>query len=172
MISDRVVVMAAGRIVQSARPLELYDNPASPYVAQLIGAANLVHGHVARYAGSELEIDVGGARLRGRPAAAAPALAVGAPAVACIRPERISLGAGVEAGDTPIASAPTISVRVRERCFLGDILRLETEIDGAGQRIIVDVHRSGDGIDIPAVGDQLTLGIRPADVIVFAAGPP
>ncbi len=50
VLSDRVIVMHAGLIVQQGTPQSLYDRPASPYVADFIGSANLLRGRVARVA--------------------------------------------------------------------------------------------------------------------------
>ena len=44
VLGDEVAVMQAGRIVQQARPAELYARPASPWVATFVGDANLVAG--------------------------------------------------------------------------------------------------------------------------------
>jgi iron(III) transport system ATP-binding protein len=44
VLGDEVAVMQAGRIVQQARPAELYAHPASPWVASFVGDANLVTG--------------------------------------------------------------------------------------------------------------------------------
>ena len=45
-MADRMVVMNAGRIEQIGRPLDVYDHPATLYVAQFIGspAINVIHG--------------------------------------------------------------------------------------------------------------------------------
>ena len=44
VLGDEVAVMQAGRIVQQARPADLYARPASPWVATFVGDANLVAG--------------------------------------------------------------------------------------------------------------------------------
>jgi ABC-type Fe3+/spermidine/putrescine transport system ATPase subunit len=41
-LSDRIAVMRAGVIEQVGTPLEIYDNPASAYVADFIGQSNLL----------------------------------------------------------------------------------------------------------------------------------
>ncbi|MBL0712638.1 MAG: hypothetical protein JJV98_02950 [Desulfosarcina sp.] len=46
-MADRVAVMEAGRLVQIATPLELYDRPATRSVADFVGQANLWDGVVA-----------------------------------------------------------------------------------------------------------------------------
>ena len=43
-ISDRIVVMREGNIEQSGKPLDIYDKPHSRFVADFIGAANIIAG--------------------------------------------------------------------------------------------------------------------------------
>jgi ABC-type Fe3+/spermidine/putrescine transport system ATPase subunit len=47
-ISDRVIVMHAGVIEQIGTPNEIYDTPRSAFVADFVGAANVIHGHLRR----------------------------------------------------------------------------------------------------------------------------
>jgi putative spermidine/putrescine transport system ATP-binding protein len=65
-MSDRIGVFSRGRLEQVASPAELYDRPATRFVAEFVGTANLLHGQDAW-------------RLSGHPAA-------------MIRPERVRLG--------------------------------------------------------------------------------
>ncbi|GGA96314.1 polyamine-transporting ATPase [Allosediminivita pacifica] len=59
-MSDRIVVMSAGRIEQTGSPEEVYNNPASEFVAQFLGASNMLE---ARCTGT----DAGGATLEAEP---------------------------------------------------------------------------------------------------------
>ncbi len=43
-MSDRIMVMQRGHIEQLGSPFDLYDDPASPFVADFIGQANLIPG--------------------------------------------------------------------------------------------------------------------------------
>ena len=45
-MSDRIAVMNAGRVEQLGTPEELYERPATPFVADFIGTTNLLHGTV------------------------------------------------------------------------------------------------------------------------------
>src|SRR5262249_30429236 len=45
-LSDRVVVMNAGKIEQIGAPVEIYDKPATPFVASFVGSANVLSGRV------------------------------------------------------------------------------------------------------------------------------
>ncbi|MEO8714170.1 MAG: ABC transporter ATP-binding protein [Acetobacteraceae bacterium] len=47
-LSDRVVLMSAGRVVQIARPLDAYEHPADPFVANFLGRANTLDGRLVR----------------------------------------------------------------------------------------------------------------------------
>jgi iron(III) transport system ATP-binding protein len=53
-VSDHIIVMEAGRIAQQGTPHELYEQPASRFLADFIGDANLIDG--------ELAIEAGGAK--------------------------------------------------------------------------------------------------------------
>ncbi len=95
-VSDRIVVMKMGQIAQIGTPAELYERPASAFVADFIGDANLIEGQVA-----------GGVF-----SAAHLALPVGAPDgrfTATIRPERIRLAPG---GAARVVSASYLGSRM------------------------------------------------------------
>jgi iron(III) transport system ATP-binding protein len=63
-ISDRIVVMHQGAIVQEGTAEALYHQPASAFVAQFIGRTNLLAGNVVSVSANSLEIDVAGHRHR------------------------------------------------------------------------------------------------------------
>src|ERR1051325_6010372 len=52
-ISDKVIVMDAGRILQYASPDEIYNHPAHPFVAAFIGHATLLDGEIVKTNGSD-----------------------------------------------------------------------------------------------------------------------
>jgi sulfate transport system ATP-binding protein len=45
-VSDHVVVMHEGRVAQTGSTDDVYDRPASPFVASFVGGANLLRGHM------------------------------------------------------------------------------------------------------------------------------
>ena len=73
-VSDRVIVMDGGRIAQQGTPHELYEAPASRFLADFIGDANLVDGRVisagsgARFEAGAVAVPVGVGGLRAGPA--------------------------------------------------------------------------------------------------------
>ena len=104
-ISDRVVVMEAGRVTQVDRPHRLYEHPQTRFISSFVGKANLLEGRVSA-AGSPATVEVGSVALQ----VEAPGLAAGDAVVLSLRPEKIRL---VPQGQGRLAG------RVAERFFLG-----------------------------------------------------
>ncbi|MCF3640297.1 ABC transporter ATP-binding protein [Rhizobium sp. TRM95111] len=163
-LSDRIVVMKQGKIVQVGAPTELYDDPSTPYVADFIGASNLVS---ARYEGRDgafdlLRLDDGTLlrRVGGNPSAASSLQGV---VTAGIRPERIRLDV--------FAGANTMEARIVETLFHGDRVRLELALAGDAGRIFADIPRTaGTGRQLEP-GGTIGLHVDPADVMLFAPEP-
>ena len=64
-MSDQIIVMAQGRVEQVGPPEEVYNTPASEFVARFLGAANILEARVTDRQGDELALDVPGfARVR------------------------------------------------------------------------------------------------------------
>ena len=47
-MSDRIAVMDQGRVLQIGTPVEIYEQPASRFIAEFIGESNLLNGTVRR----------------------------------------------------------------------------------------------------------------------------
>lgn len=66
-MSDRIMVMHGGKIEQIGTPMQLYEDPATPFVADFIGQANLIEGRLeAVQADGYGIISVSGQKLRAR----------------------------------------------------------------------------------------------------------
>ena len=90
-LSDVVAVMNRGRIEQTGSPIDVYERPASLFVADFMGAANLIGGHVAAgSANGVCAVTTPHGTLRGRSDAGA---APGSPVVLMVRAERIEITA-------------------------------------------------------------------------------
>jgi spermidine/putrescine transport system ATP-binding protein len=88
-MSDRLAVMNAGRIAQIGTPREVYEEPTDSYVADFLGAANLVEiSVVERTVGGSSTVKLGESVLT--TSGAVPAEA-GATAQAVVRPERVRI---------------------------------------------------------------------------------
>jgi spermidine/putrescine transport system ATP-binding protein len=134
-MSDRIAVMNDGRIVQFAEGQEIYRNPASRYVADFIGEANLI----------DCQCDAGGQVRLGATLLPAQAASASGPVTLMVRPEDIRIGVGG-------AEAVTVTVTLRENVFLGKSWRLAVVLE-TGQEIMV--HPGAD-----AVAERLAVGER------------
>jgi len=145
VLGDRIVVMSKGAIAQIGRPRDIYFAPASRFVAEFIGAANIVEGD---YAGGRLKL-AGGTLPLANGAAAGPVSAM-------IRPESIRIIAAEGAG---------LSGRVDSVSFVGDRQRLMVS-GAAATAILVDVPNS---LTVNA-GDRVGLAVEPGAIRVLASG--
>src|SRR5215471_16016348 len=87
-MADRIAVLNHGAVEQFANPVEIYDRPATLFVNQFVGTANLLPGTVESVDGSECRVGfTGGESIVCR----ANGFRVGARVVLSIRPERLKL---------------------------------------------------------------------------------
>ena len=111
VMSDRVAVMRAGRIVQAGGAQDLYARPADTFVARFLGESNLLPGRVESIRDGRAVLRVEGFRqpVEG---SAAPGLATGGAGAALIRPEHVKVSPGGH------------KARIVERVFLGEIIAI------------------------------------------------
>ncbi len=113
-MSNRIAVMNAGQIQQIGRPREIYDKPASRFVAGFIGKTNFMDGTVERKEPDGVyTVSTADGRLRTTSRADLP---VGTTVVASIRPEHIGLERAAGATSDPNSWAGTVETRA----FLGE----------------------------------------------------
>jgi putative spermidine/putrescine transport system ATP-binding protein len=145
-LSDRIVVMSKGRIEQTGTPQDVYERPASAFVAQFLGKTNEFAAVVDR-TGSPPRL------VAGSWSAPAPAGITGAVAIS-IRPERIGFGATGLCG------------RIASRIFQGNqwLFQCETE---CGPAVVI---RQNDGQAQPAQGEDVHLVWRADAMSVRAIG--
>jgi putative spermidine/putrescine transport system ATP-binding protein len=108
-MSDRIAVFNKGRIEQIGTPEELYDRPATRFVASFIGDTNFIEGRVLGVAGGICEIETAAGRVA---ASARTPLSAGAAVSVAVRPERVFL-APVEAAGVGLEGV------IVEQVFLG-----------------------------------------------------
>ncbi|HEY0700759.1 MAG TPA: ATP-binding cassette domain-containing protein, partial [Micromonospora sp.] len=90
-MADTVAVMNAGRIEQLGSPAELYDFPATAFVANFLGQSNLLAGEAAGRSGHDVLVTAHGARFSGP---AGRARADHGPVFLGVRPEKLHLVGG------------------------------------------------------------------------------
>ena len=146
-IADRIVVMNRGNIEQIGSPREIYEQPASHFVADFVGRLNVIRRPV---------VD-GNVSLLGRQL---PVCAETPHAICAIRPERIRMGP---------AAGSAIAGEVEHAVYIGATVRYRVkypEADGSWNQLNVEVS----GPDATyRVGDQVALDVRNGDVHVFPA---
>ncbi len=124
-MSDRIMVMNRGHIEQIGTPMELYEDPATPFVADFIGQANLIAGKLESADGKYGVIRVGGRTLRARLGQHATP-AAGEAALLVVRPENLRLSTE---GD-----ANAFRVKIVNRLFEGDKIDYQVVIPGSDQK--------------------------------------
>jgi spermidine/putrescine transport system ATP-binding protein len=164
VMSDRVVVMDRGRIVQSGSPSDLYDHPATPYVANFIGTSNMIAGEVSFTNGRLTTVRFPGGEVRS--ASGAKRFGVGDKVIASVRPEKVHLR---QDGETQ-RDHTVISGTVMDSLFHGDSFRLEVDIR-EGEPFLVDIQlKTGVKLArVPAAGSSIDLVIDPETVSLFSA---
>jgi putative spermidine/putrescine transport system ATP-binding protein len=158
-LSDRVAVMNEGRLEQIGTPTEIYERPASAFVAAFIGRTNRIAATVAAGDAASSLLAAGALRFR-----AATALPVGSAVTAMIRPHRIRLGAAPPA---PGGATNQIRARVRKIVFAGDVVQCEIAADNI--TLVVESPTASAATSAPAVGDEVTLSWHAVDTLVFVA---
>ena len=161
-MSDRIAVMNGGVVEQVATPRELYQHPASPFVAGFIGVSNLISFRVDRREGDTVVMDLGD----GQRISAAAAGHDGGSATITVRPEWIKLGdAGPNGRDSRVRGTVTDVV------YLGSVTQLIVLLP-TGERLTV--HRLNDevGANEPTPGQQVELRWAAEHSYVIAGGAP
>jgi iron(III) transport system ATP-binding protein len=149
-LSDRVVVMQRGRILQADAPEAVYRRPASRDVAAFFGAPNLIDATVIGCRTDDRgmhTLTVEGASGRGM-CRAGQAFPPGAPVVVVVRPEDVALG---QAESAPADDRLTWTGRVVDCVFRGS--RRSLTVDAAGLRLNVECPATR----AASVGETVTL---------------
>ncbi len=143
-MADRIAVMNAGHIDQLAAPSEIYDRPATPFVADFIGEMNHLEGTLERD-GDKLVCAVGDARFGiGRVVREAP---VGDRVRIGVRPEEVHANADGEGAPATCLTAMVLGHHVQI------VARLET-----GDVVVALQRRAGDErVEETSPGDKVGL---------------
>jgi spermidine/putrescine transport system ATP-binding protein len=150
-MSDRIAVMNGGRIEQIGSPADVYDRPASAYVAGFIGQQNFFDGTVTAGDPTAVAITVPDGTIH---ATRGSALAIGGSATVAVRPESVSITAGPTEGEANAVTATLMSVS-----RLGSYLQVVT-ITGSGQKVMARVPW---GVEIPATIGAIVTCRWPSD---------
>jgi iron(III) transport system ATP-binding protein len=130
--SDRIAVMSAGRVEQVGAPAEVYERPATAFVASFIGRTNLLRGRLE--ADGRVACDGGIALVT----AAGPEHAPGTAVAISIRPHSITVAAapaaGAQADGAPLNVFPGTIARAS---YFGDAMDYQVAIAGTATTLRV-----------------------------------
>jgi putrescine transport system ATP-binding protein len=143
-LGQRLGVMNHGRIAQVGTPSDIYESPATRFVADFIGSVNMFEGQVSDEGTDYVRIRCAelGCEVR---AERGVSCARGATVWTAIRPEKITIGR-----ESPAAGAPENGVRgtVREIAYMGDMSIYLVQID-SGKLLRVTLPNTTRGADRP-----------------------
>jgi putative spermidine/putrescine transport system ATP-binding protein len=189
VLADRIVVINRGGVEQVGPPGAVYETPATRFVAEFIGLANLLDGVVTGGDGDDLIVETRrGLRLRARPGdTAAPPRRPGEAVTLIIRPEHLVVirsAGSAPTGDGPPGGPPgeggaagvaaagaagpgtggnRFRARVLTTTYLGSLSRHRLEV--AGEELLVERH-AADPVRL-APGTDVWLAVDPARVRVL-----
>jgi len=159
VMSDKVVVMRDGRLLQSTSPEETYRNPADPFVAGFIGVTNFLPGRLVEAQADGFGIvAVGEARLRGRGGRLAEAQVE-----AALRAEHVRVVEGPD--DAGAVTAGTVT----DAIFEGDRIVYVVRCEGLGD-VDLRAFEHDPFRRRPFVpGTRVGLAWQPEDMMIFPA---
>jgi spermidine/putrescine transport system ATP-binding protein len=175
-MSDRIAVMHRGRIEQVGTPEDLYDRPATSFVADFIGTTNLLSGTVEAVRGAEavIRLDSGDRCLAG-----ADGRVAGAAIQLSVRPEAVRLEP-VEATDATRLTVTGAAARsgnvdrdgrlrgqVEQTAYLGSAVQYHVRTEG-GLGVSVLAARAGKRFES---GDLVVLAWAPSDALILGDRP-
>lgn len=125
-MSDRIAVFSEGKIEQVGTPAEVYERPASPFVAGFVGTSNLISGEVAKQiTGSEKMFSV--------------------------RPEKIHLSTANGNVEKEMVSVDGV---IRDVVYLGLFTRYLVEIEGGSDIVVVEQNLKTTSMDVLSARGQ------------------
>ncbi|MEM1333589.1 MAG: ABC transporter ATP-binding protein [Actinomycetota bacterium] len=151
VMSDRIAVMRAGRILQVGSAEDVYERPVDRFVADFIGEINLIDavvagaGVVAVATGDRIVVDTG-------------ERAPGSPVVLAVRPERVEIREAVEPGRDEVADSPghRLAGTVGAPTYLGNSTVVPVDVDWIELSVRVPAGRP-----VPAPGARVELTWAP-----------
>ncbi len=155
-MSDRIAVMHAGKIEQLGHPVELYERPATEFVAGFLGVSNMLDGRVAATEGSLAEVVLdSGSRVR----VPADGVLDGAPVRVGVRPEKLRVKpvetADPSQGGDHAADENRLAGTIIDASYSGVSTQYVVRVDGG-----TDVAVYAQNLETTGVGEQLVAGER------------
>ncbi len=165
-VADRIGVMDAGRLEQVATPRELYEAPASRWVAEFVGEVNIFEGQLESREAGRLMIST---RDAGTVVVAEPRQQI-AKTIVCvaIRPEKVKLSRRGPASDAVNAhSINRLEGVVTDVSYLGGVTSYKVKLDGGAVLRSSMANTARIDIDAYAAGQRVVAWFTPDDCVVL-----
>jgi putrescine transport system ATP-binding protein len=144
-LASRIAVMRDGKIEQIGSPRAVYEAPATRFVADFLGRANVFAGRAAGRDGAFMRVDAGsGVVLRVLSAADLPD---GTDVWVAVRPENVAFD--------DRGHANRVDAIVRASAYVGDASRFELEFAGGRTLRATLANRAGESVAPPAAGERV-----------------
>ena len=157
VMSDRITVMDAGRICQTAAPEEIFRSPASRFVAEFVGQSNKLNGRVNGHDGTAVRVRLDSGDVVGFEPSRPSHLSLGARVRVVLRPKDIRVAPG---------GAGQITGTVRDVIFLGDLRKLVIALADGSE---IEITEPADDSAPRTPGEALPIAIVENPVHVFEA---
>lgn len=153
-MSDQIIVMSGGRVEQIGAPEEVYNTPASEFVAQFLGASNLLPAQCTGVSGGEIALELPDFPRIVIPQGRAPKISAPGPVKLVIRAEKLVLSAT----GTAAAGVLSVNATVENVDYQGQSARYFLRVGDHQVQAINMIE------DHPfATGAQVALNFRPKD---------
>jgi putrescine transport system ATP-binding protein len=151
-LGTRLGVMNHGKIAQIGTPSDIYESPATRFVADFIGSVNMFEGQVSDEGADSLRIDCTelGCTVR---AERTVSCTRGATVWTAIRPEKINISRQSLAGAQPGAAENAVRGTVREIAYMGDMSIYLVQID-SGRMMRVTLPNVMRGAERPIAREE------------------
>jgi spermidine/putrescine transport system ATP-binding protein len=162
-MSDRIAVMNRGRVEQVAVPEEVYDRPATTFVAGFIGVSNLMPGTVA--GGQEVKLDQGTTI-----STPTDGFSSGERCHAVVRPEKLR----VEMGDDGAVpdDCPRVEGTVTSSLYLGTATQIAVDLgEGVRMTVLVPNADEAERQRLPGGGGRVALSWEPEHMHLVRESP-
>ena len=158
-MSDRIAVIAGGKVEQVGSPEEIYARPATAYVAGFLGSANIFDADVTEVSGSTVTCTALGGRLHADVTGDVPR---GAAAIV-VRPERVAID--LESAREP-AGHNRVTGTVRDVVYLGAATQVRVQV--GGDVLLVQVaNQAGPRSFTATPGERVACWFSPASVQIL-----
>jgi spermidine/putrescine transport system ATP-binding protein len=165
-MSDRLVVMNAGRIEQLGAPRDVYERPRTRFVAGFIGTSNLMKGVVRTLDGTTAVLESAPGESLVVPDAVEAGAAAGQHLDVTVRPEKIVIGR-----HEPTPGWCALRARVNEVVYLGTSTQYAVAT-GDGTELSVFVQNASDSRDVAERGADVWLSWRPEHSLALTGPTP